>query len=72
MKEIQEDDSLKDLYNEYADEYKNIIKELNDFKDELKKLVKDLKTRKLRGQPRYWILTFIGLSRNKSPPAVVS
>ena len=47
VKEMHEDDSLKDFYNEYTDEYNNVMKELNDFKDELEKLVKDLKTGKL-------------------------
>ena len=47
IKEMQEDDSLNDFYNEYADKYDNIRKELTYFKDELEKLVKDLKTGKL-------------------------
>ena len=47
VREMKEDGSLKDFYNEYADGCNNIIKELNDFKDELEKLVKDLNTGKL-------------------------
>ena len=38
---------MKDFYNEYKDEYDNIIKELTGFKDKLEKLVKNLKTGKL-------------------------
>ena len=47
VKEMQEDGSLKDFYNEYKDGYNNIIKELTGFKDKLEKLVKSLKTGKL-------------------------
>lgn len=47
VKEMLDDDSLNNFYNEYADEYSNITKELTDFQNELKKLVKDLKIGKL-------------------------
>ena len=47
VREMKEDGSLKDFYNEYADGYNNIIKEINDFKNELEKLVQDLRTGKL-------------------------
>ena len=44
VREMKDDDSLKDFYNEYVKEYYSIIKELDDFKNELEKLVKDLRT----------------------------
>ena len=47
VKEMTEDGSLKDFYNEYKDEYSIVIKELNDFKNELEKLVQNLRTGKL-------------------------
>ncbi len=47
VKEMQEDDSLNDFYNEYENERCNIIKELTYFQDELEELVKDLKRGKL-------------------------
>lgn len=43
VKEMLDDTSLKDFYNEFADEYRNITKELADFRDELEKLVNNLK-----------------------------
>lgn len=43
MKEMLDDTSLKDFYNEFANEYTNIIKELTDFQDKLEELVNDLK-----------------------------
>ena len=49
VKEMQNDDSLKDFYNKYKDEYDNITKELTDFKTELKNLITDLITGNLIG-----------------------
>lgn len=43
VKEMLDDTSLKDFYNEFTGEYKNITKELNDFRDELNTLVNKLK-----------------------------
>ena len=47
LKEIQEDGSLKDFYNEYANEHNNIIKELTGFQEKLKNTVKELKIKPL-------------------------
>lgn len=43
VKEILDDTSLKDFYNEFADECKNVTKELSDFRAKLRALVNELK-----------------------------
>ena len=43
VKEMLDDTSLKDFYNEFADEHTNITKELSDFRNKLDELVNDLK-----------------------------
>lgn len=43
VKEMLDDTSLKDFYNEFVDDYKSIIKELDNFTAKLDKLVNDLK-----------------------------
>ena len=47
VREMQEDDSLNNFYNEYANEHNNIIKELTDFREKLEKTVKALKIKPL-------------------------